>query len=163
MDGARAFGGAALVNQTLTMLPPKVVGQAEIAFFLASLLLAGVFLQLLHQKTPEGERHAPADYVAGLLLGFFPLDISLPALVLGAASAAASRSLAWGLAFTGCGLALMGLLLKTPKHLLLGTGTALGILMILTINTNCRFVLSVPRQLVERLLHRDARYISRLR
>lgn len=163
LDGARAWSGSALISHALSALPPKSIGEAETASFLAALLLAGVFLQLLHQKTAEGERHAPADYVAGVLLGLFPPGASLPALVLGAASAAAARSLAWGLAFTGFGLALMGLLLKTPKPLLLGTGTALGILMLLAVNTNCRFVLSVPRQLVERLLHRDPRYISRMR
>ncbi len=163
IDGARGWAGAALLSHALSVLPPKIIGPGETAGFLAALLMAGVFMQLLHQKTSEGERHAPADYVAGVLLGFFPPGVALPALVLGAASAAAARSMAWGLVVTGFGLGLMGVLLKTPKHLLLGTGTALGILLLLAINTNCRFVISVPRQLIERLLHRDARYISRLR
>lgn len=163
IDGARGCAGATLLSYALTVLPPKMADQGETVAFLAALLLAGVFLQLWRQKTPDGERHAPADYVAGVLLGLLPPGVVLPALALGAASAAAARSLAWGLAFTGFGVALMGVLLKTPRHLLLGTGTALGILLLLAINTNRRFVLSVPRQLVERLLHRDPRYISRLR
>lgn len=163
LDGARAWSGAALISHALTVLPSAMASRGETSGFLAALLLAGVFLQLWRQKTPDEERHAPADYVAGMLLGLLPLGVVLPALALGAASAVAARSLAWGLALTGLGVALMGVLLKTPSHLLLGTGTALAILLLLAANTNRRFVLSVPRQLTERLLRRDARYISRLR
>jgi hypothetical protein len=109
-------------------------------------LALGLAMQMLFYRTRESQVPFPASYVFGVLLAILPLQVAIPAIILGVATCGAMRSLSFGWASAGLVVCALSLLLAVSKLELAKVGLLFAVPLIGILGSNRHFVLPVGQR-----------------
>jgi hypothetical protein len=108
--------------------------------------LAGLALQMVFYRRRDTEIPVPVSYAMGILLAVMPPSVSIPAIALGVATAAAARSFAIGWTVAGLVVAGLGVFLAVSKYQLAKAGLYFSLPLLAVLGSNRHFVLPmIPR------------------
>ena len=109
-------------------------------------LALGLAMQMLFYRTRESQVPFPASYVFGVLLVILPLQVAIPAIILGVATCGAMRSLSFGWASAGLVVCALSLLLAVSKLELAKVGLLFAVPLVGILGSNRHFVLPVGQR-----------------